>query len=93
MSFDKGHKKVGGRTKGTPNKTTADIRNNVQFLIESNLPKMQKWIDATAEENPSKAIDIMIKLTDYVLPKLKSIEVVDNSEEKPFDWPVMKWAE
>ena len=93
MSFEKGHKKQGGRSKGTPNKTTAEIRENVKTLIEMNLPKMQDWIDATAEENPSKAIDIIIKLTDYVLPKLKSIEVVDNSEEKPLSWPIMKWAE
>lgn len=93
MSFEKGHKKKGGRSKGTPNKTTAEVRDNLQFLIESNLPKLQSWIDATAEENPSKAIDIIIKLTDYVLPKLKTIEVVDNSEEKPISFPIMKWAE
>ena len=93
MSFEKGHKKKGGRSKGTPNKTTAEVRDNLQFLIESNLPKLQGWIDATAEENPSKAIEIIIKLTDYVLPKLKTIEVVDNSEEKPMSWPIMKWAE
>ena len=93
MSFEKGHKKKGGRTKGTPNKTTQELRQNIQLLIEHNTPKVQSWLDEVSKDNPSKALDFYIKLNDFVLPKLKSIQVKDISEERGwFDMPITSWA-
>jgi hypothetical protein len=89
MSFEKGHIKKGGRAKGTPNKTNEEIRQNIHLLIENNLPKIQEWIDQVAKESPNKAIEIVLKLTDYTLPKLKSIEYKSNTNDPfppPFEW-------
>lgn len=70
-------KKYGGRKKGTPNKQTKEIRDAYKILIETNLDNMTKWINSIAKENPEKAIDILLKLSEYVVPKLNRIETKD----------------
>ena len=44
-----------GRTKGKPNKTTAEIREAYQKLVEDNLTNMTEWLTEVAAENPEKA--------------------------------------
>ncbi len=70
-------KKWGGRTKGTPNKQTQEIREAYKQLIEMNLDNMSKWISTIAEDNPEKAVDLIIKLSDFVIPKLNRTEIKD----------------
>jgi len=70
--------KTGGRTTGTPNKVSKDVREAYQALIESNLENMNSWLTEVSKENPAKALELMIRLSDFVLPKLKQIELNDN---------------
>ncbi len=70
--------KTGGRTTGTPNKVSKDVREAYQALIESNLENMNSWLSEVSKENPAKALELMIRLSDFVLPKLKQIEFNDN---------------
>lgn len=72
-------KKFGGRKKGTPNKQTKEIREAYQFLIENNLENLENWLNRVAETNPEKAIGILLKVTDYVVPKLDKVEVPEES--------------
>jgi hypothetical protein len=39
---------------------------------------MSVWLADVAAENPEKALDIMIRLSEYVIPKLARQEVVGN---------------
>lgn len=64
-----------GRTKGKPNKTTAEIREAYQKLVEDNLTNMTEWLTQVAAENPEKAMDLMLKLSEYMIPKLARQEV------------------
>ncbi len=75
MPFKEGHKKVGGRSKGQTNKTTAEIRDAYQKLVEDNLTNMTKWLGEVAMENPERAMDLMLKLSEYMIPKLARQEV------------------
>lgn len=68
-------KKYGGRKKGTPNKEVKDIREAFQVLIENNLDKMELWINELAEKNPEKAINTILRLSDFILPKLSKTEI------------------
>ncbi len=68
-------KKWGGRRKGTPNKSTAEIREAFQLLVADKLPKLSKWIDEVAKENPEKALIIIAKYSEFVLPKLQRTEI------------------
>lgn len=72
-----------GRKKGTPNKTTAEIREAYAMLIEKNLPKFDRWINTIAETDPERALKLILELSVYVIPKLASsdlkIEEVNNN--------------
>lgn len=66
--------KTGGRTVGTPNKTTADVRKLIHELLNS--------IDLKADLQSlptDKRIEIVIKLLPYVCSKYKEISDNDNS--------------
>ena len=76
--------KTGGRKKGTPNKSTIEIREAYQKLVEGNLENMTKWLDTIAKDNPEKAMDMMLKLSEYMIPKLARQEIVGDGGEDLF---------
>ena len=67
MAFKEGQEKKGGRAKGTPNKTTAEIREAYQKLVEDNLTNMTEWLKQVADQNPEKAMELMLKLSEYMI--------------------------
>lgn len=76
MAFKKGEvTNPKGRPKGKPNKTTAEIREAYQLLVENNLENMTLWLTDVAADSPEKAMDLMLKLSEYMIPKLARQEV------------------
>ena len=76
MGFKKGEvTNPKGRPKGKPNKTTAEIREAYQLLVENNLENMTLWLTDVAADSPEKAMDLMLKLSEYMIPKLARQEV------------------
>ena len=73
-----------GRKPGSKNKNTVAIRNAYQNLVEMNLENMSIWIGQVAADDPSKAVDLMIKLSEYVIPKLARTEVTGKDGEDLF---------
>ncbi len=71
-----------GRPKGVPNKTTKEIRDAYQMLLENNTANLEKWLSKVAETNPAKAIELMSNLSEYILPKLSRAEVKAEIEQK-----------
>ena len=67
-----------GRPKGAQNKQTRDIRQAYQNLVEMNLENMTSWLASVASEDPEKAMDLMLKLSEYIIPKLARQEVVGS---------------
>lgn len=64
-----------GRPKGSGNKVTMEIRQAYQNLVEMNLENMSGWLASVAADDPEKAFEMMIKLSEYVIPKLARQEV------------------
>jgi hypothetical protein len=81
MPFEKGNKLQGSR-KGVPNKTTQEIREAFQLLIENNQDKMQLWLTETAIEEPARALEIILKMSEYIVPKLSRTEVKAEVTDK-----------
>ena len=73
--------KYGGRQKGTANKATARLREAFRELLVGNMGKLQELLDKVAEKNPWKALELLLKLSEFALPKLRAIEVNNESEE------------
>lgn len=64
-----------GRPKGLANKTTTEIREAYQNLVEMNLDNMTEWLKQVAEKDPNKAMELMLKLSEYFIPKLARQEI------------------
>ena len=64
-----------GRPKGIKNKTTENIKQAYQKLLEDNLDNMSTWLADIAAEDPDKAVNLMLKLSEYIIPKLARQEV------------------
>ena len=64
--------KTGGRTKGTTNKTTAELREKFSLLLESNFDKLQKDIDLL---EPKDRIKTILELAKFVVPTLRAVEL------------------
>ena len=71
-------KKTGGRQKGTPNKSTSEIRQAVNAFISNNIDSIQATFDKLEPIDRLKFIDRMLH---YTLPKL-SFEVLPPPEIK-----------
>lgn len=69
--------KFGGRTKGTPNKTTNEIREQFQKLIENNLEQFENDIK---ELEPKDRIKTILELSKFVIPTLKATELTTPND-------------
>ncbi len=73
-----------GRPKGTKNIATKQIREAYQKLTEDNLDNMSMWLAQVAADNPEKAMDLMLKLSEYIIPKLARQEITGTDGEDLF---------
>lgn len=83
--------KTGGRREGTPNKTTTEVREAFQELISGNLDSMNEWIEQVAKDNPAKALELLLKMSDFILPRLNRVEMDQSDEQNKVNIPVEAW--
>lgn len=69
-TFQKGHAKLGGRKAGTPNKSTTELREWVQKLVQSNMAQVKRDLK---ELEPKERLDVIERLMRYVLPRQQAI--------------------
>lgn len=75
MRFEKG--KSGnprGKPKGAISKTTLEFKEALNNLLNYAAPKMVEWLERIATDDPTKALDHVGKLAEYVYPKLGRTE-------------------
>lgn len=78
MAFKEGNS-LGGRTPGSKNKTTTEIRERFKLLIEDNLESIQADLNSL---DPEDRLKILLSLSKYVLPTLRSTELTSELENK-----------
>jgi hypothetical protein len=67
--------KFGGRTKGTPNKVTKEIRETLLSLVNKHL------VNDIENLPPNKRLDALIRLLPYVVPPIKNESIEHDSIE------------
>ncbi len=76
-SFQPGHKKAGGRKKGTPNKVTKNLR---KLLEEQLTPHILKLGEDLEKMETDKKVMALSSLINYILPKYSNTTI--NADDK-----------
>lgn len=86
MAFKGGDENINrqGRKPGSKNRATKEIREAYQKLTEDNLENMSIWLSQIAGDDPAKAMDLMLRLSEYIIPKLARQEMVGNEGQDLF---------
>jgi hypothetical protein len=88
MALDKRGKTIGtglagpGRPAGTPNRVTTETRAVVTTCVMDNAPKLQGWLDRVAKTNPKAALEIYIRMLEFVAPKMARYTVAIPTEQQ-----------
>jgi hypothetical protein len=70
-----GKKTGGGSRKGIPNKATGEVRTVFSAFVEHNSGRVQELFDRVASRDPAKALDLLARLSEFVIPKLARTEI------------------
>ena len=93
MPFEKNDPNINrnGRPKGSPNKITEEIREAYAMVLQNRLPDLERWIMQVSHDDPAKAADLLMKLSERFLPMLARTEITgadgeDLSKNLKFDF-------
>jgi hypothetical protein len=64
--------KTGGRTKGTPNRTTKELKELIHNIVAVQLDTIE---DDLQELDPKDRLNILLRLVEYVLPKQREQKI------------------
>jgi hypothetical protein len=78
MAFEIGNKHGKGRPPGTPNKTTAQIKDYLQTVSEYLETELMSDIDVL---NPIERVKLWLSIQEYLIPKLGRMQISDSDNE------------
>ena len=64
-----------GRPKGSANVVAQEIKEAFALTLQNKLPELEELLSRVAEQNPEKAVDLLIKLSNRFLPELSRTEM------------------
>lgn len=71
-----------GRPKGSKNRSSEMQKVNIQRMINEGLDFMKEDYHKIREDDPAKALTLLLKMMEYSIPKLKSVEHKGEIEQK-----------
>jgi|SRR3972149_162388 len=71
-----------GRPKGVPNGITKEVREAFQQVFRSQIKNVNAWFRETSESKPEKALELLLSLGEYFVPKLSRTEITGEDGEK-----------
>ena len=80
MPFEKGHKKLGGRKQGIPNKSTTQIRELLNSVLQEEIERVPEHFNAITD--PKQRLDALAKLLPFIAPKMQSIKEVKQEDNQ-----------
>jgi hypothetical protein len=70
--------KTGGRTKGTPNRTTTETKQILKNIVSAEIDNINGLLDKL---EPKERLDVIIRLLPYILPKQNEIAIENKIVE------------
>jgi len=77
MPFELGNS-LGGRTKGSQNKSTEIVKKNVAVLLENNIQLVQEDLD---QMKPRDRVNALLQFMKFLIPTQKAVEVENRITE------------
>ena len=85
---------AGSKSKRGTDNQLREIREVYFNLLEDNTDNIQKWLNEVAEQDPAKALELLLKISSFVIPKPKTVQISipyrDKTEMLPalgsIDW-------
>lgn len=74
MPFVTGQEFSGGRPKGAENKETKKLREAISAVTVGGVEDFQRALAEVLEQNPAKYLELYLRLLEYTMPKLRSID-------------------
>lgn len=71
--------KTGGRTKGTPNKTTAETKEMLQKVISKEIDNLGEMLE---QLEPLERVNAIAKLLPYIVPKQSELSLIEQEAPK-----------
>jgi len=78
--FEKGHTLSKGRPVGALNRTTEQMRLTINRAVNNTLNTIQTDLDELKKTDPVKALELSMKLMEYAMPKMRSIDLKGSIE-------------
>lgn len=78
--FEKGHTLAKGRPPGALNRTTEQMRLTINRAVNNTLNTIQSDLDELKKTDPVKALELSMKLMEYAMPKMRSIDLKGSIE-------------
>ena len=82
MPFQPGHKLAKGRPAGALNRSTEQMKLTLARAVNNTLDTITKDLEEIKKNDPEKAIDLALKLMEYVMPKLSRTEMKAEIEQR-----------
>ena len=77
MARQKGSPKYGGRAKGTPNRTSEEVRQTLLKLLSDNLERLQRDLDSM---EPKDRASLLISLAKHIVPPALNPEKLSEEQ-------------
>ena len=72
MPFDKGHEKIGGRQKGSLNRTNKDLKSRIAQVVENGFESIEADLEALEAKD---RVNAYLKFLEYLLPKQRETKI------------------
>jgi len=70
-----------GRPKNAENKEKKTLREAITTIVEGGAEDFQRTMNELSETNPGKYLDIYVKLLEYSMPKLRSVDTTISAKD------------
>jgi len=82
MAFQKGNKLATGRPAGALNRSTEQMKLTLARAANNTLNTIAEDLEKIRKKDPERAIELSLKMMEYVIPKLGRTEIKAEIEQR-----------